>query len=218
PVANKMAGGFLRYAVNFFGNTLGLAVNIFIMLLAFYFMLRKGKELGRFFIRLSPLHTKDEMALYDMFRGIGRGVILGNTVAAIVQGTLAGLGLFLFSVPKPVFLGVLATFFSFIPFVGPLVVCLPSAAWLLIDGHRVSGVLLALYSVLLVSSADNVVKPYFISGQASVHPFLVLLSIIGGLSLFGVMGIFYGPLIVTVFLTLAGIYLKETETEAREEG
>lgn len=217
PLLRNVSGSVFRHAASIFGNTVGIAINLFIMLLGLFYLLTTGNQLGHFIMRLSPLKSADEIKIYEMFKGIGRGVIVGNTVSALVQGLMSGIGFFIFSVPRPVFLAVLATFFAFIPFLGPFVICGPAAGYLFYLGRPIAGVFLLLYSLILVSSADNLIKPVFIGEQLNIHPFLILLSILGGLKLFGMMGIFYGPLTVTVFCTLAGIYLLEIESIGEEE-
>ncbi|MDD2714355.1 MAG: AI-2E family transporter [Candidatus Wallbacteria bacterium] len=211
PVLKKIADGILGFGASIFGNLILVGIDVFMLLLAVYYLLQDGKELGIFLMRLSPLKSRDELKIYEMFTVMGKGVIIGNTVSAVAQGLLAALGFFIFGVPKPVFLFVLTTFFSLIPFLGPSLVCIPAVAYLFYIKSYLNAILLLAYTLLLVTTIDHFVKPIFIGGKLKIHPFLILISIIGGLEIFGMMGIFYGPLIVTVFQTLAEIYMCESE-------
>lgn len=207
----------INFSINFginsikhiFENIINLIINVLVMVLTIFFLLQNGKEFGEYIIDLSPLKTEDEIKIFNTFKDIGKGIIIGNTVSAVAQGMLAGLGFLFLGVNNPVFYGVVAMFFAFIPFLGPLVVCIPASIYLLIIGKTVNALFLFFYSIFIVSSIDNIIKPYFIGEHSFIHPFLIFLSIIGGLKTFGMMGIFYGPLIISIFATLAEIYMNK---------
>jgi len=217
PIANRITGYSLSWLAGVFGNSIKFLMNLAIMILGVFYILKYGEELGDFLIRLSPLKTKDEMKLFLTFKNIGKGVIIGNTVSAFSQGFLAGIGFLILGIPHSLFFGVMAIFFAFIPFLGPLVVCIPMVIYLFIISRYTSAIILLIYSIIVISSADNVIKPYFIGESAKVNPFLILLSVFGGLKLFGILGIFYGPLIITIFLTISEIYLLEIEGKNSEQ-
>ena len=129
------------------------------------------------------------------------GVLYGIVFTAIAQGLLAGIGFAVAGAQAPILLGLTTMFFAVIPF-GPQLVYLPVSAAFLLNGHPVRGVLLALWGFLIVSSADNVLKPYFIARQAKLPLPLVLIGATGGVLGFGVIGVFVGPVVIGLMRSL----------------
>ncbi len=130
-----------------------------------------------------------------------RGVVYGILGTAIVQGILTSLGLWAAGVPRAVLLGVLAGSLSVLP-VGAPIVWIPASLWLISGGHGWAGALLAAYGVLFISGSDNVIRPYFISRGAQLPFLLTLLGVLGGALAFGLLGIFVGPVLLSVGFTL----------------
>lgn len=144
------------------------------------------------------------------------GVLYGLVFTAIAQGFLAGLGFAMVGVRAPVLLGLATALLSFVP-VGPPMIYLPVALSLFLNGAPIRGLLLAIWGVVLVSSADNILKPYFISRQAELPFPLVLLGVSGGLLAFGVIGVFVGPVVVGLVLALWQGWLEPEEQIEPEE-
>ncbi len=130
-----------------------------------------------------------------------RGVVYGILGTAIVQGILTSLGLWAAGVPRALLLGVLAGSLSVMP-VGAPIVWIPAALWLVTSGHLWAGILLGIYGVVFISGSDNVIRPYFISRGARVPFLLTLLGVLGGALAFGLLGIFVGPVLLSVGYTL----------------
>lgn len=130
-----------------------------------------------------------------------RGVVYGILGTALVQGILTSLGLWAAGVPRALLLGVLAGALSVLPIGAPLV-WIPASLWLATSGHLWTGVLLALYGVVFISGSDNVIRPYFIARGARVPFLLTLLGVLGGALAFGLLGIFVGPVLLSVGYTL----------------
>jgi len=131
-----------------------------------------------------------------------RGTVYGILGTAIVQGILTGIGFWLTAVPSPVLFGGIAAFFAVLPIGAPLV-WIPAAIWLGVDHHLVRGVALAVYGVVLISGADHVIRPVFISRGAQLPYLLTVLGVLGGVLAFGGLGIFLGPVLLGVGYTLA---------------
>jgi len=195
-------------------NALQLAFDFFVMIVTIFYLLRDGKAFGKFLIQFSPLRNDDDLAIYRTFKETGLAVFLGNFASALFQGFLGGIGFFAFGVPSPVLWGTVMAFLALIPFLGPYIIFLPAAAYLLISGKTMAAIIFLLYNFLIVSTVDNFIKPKLISDKTDIHPLLILLSILGGLKVFGIIGIIYGPLIVAIFLALLHVYL--THAKKRE--
>lgn len=210
---NQLGNAFKNIGLQILSRLSGLLSNLtelilefFVMLVTIFYLLRDGEIFGQLLMKASPLRTGDELQIYQTFKKTGRAVFYGNFVSALAQGTLGGLGFWIFGLESPILWGTVMGFLALIPLLGPYLISLPAAVYLFFSGKM--GILIGflLYNFLLVSSIDNIIKPKLIGGQIKVHPFLILLSILGGLKLFGVMGIIYGPLIIVTALTLIDIY------------
>jgi predicted PurR-regulated permease PerM len=177
-------------------------------------MLRDGKKFGEYLIKLSPMKTDKEIGLFETFRDTGKAVFYGNFISAVVQGILGGIGFAIFGIGSPIFWGAIMVFFSLIPLLGPFVIFIPASIYLFAIGDTTNAIIFLLYNILIVSSVDNIIKPRIISGKVDVHPLIMILAILGGLSAFGIMGIIYGPLIATLFLAVLKVYLEEPRINA----
>ena len=195
-------------------DALQLFVGFFVMLVTIFYLLRDGRALGEFLIKFSPLKTEDELFIFQTFKKVSRAVFYGNFVSALAQGSLGGLGFWIFGLESPVLWGATMAFLALIPLLGPYLIFIPAAAYLLIANKTGLAIGFLLYNIILVSSVDNIIRPKFISEEIKIHPLLVLLSILGALKIFGILGIIYGPLIVAIFFALLDIYLKSSESAA----
>lgn len=207
PVIENLGLVLSREIGGLLSDALRLALNFFIMLVTTFYLLRDGEKLANFLIKLSPLKTADELSLYHTFREAGKAVFFGNFISAIVQGLLGGLGFLIFGIGSPVLWGAVMAFLALIPFLGPYLIFIPAAIYLFATGGTFTAILFLLYNILIVSTVDNLIKPKLISERIKIHPLLILLAILGGIKVFGLLGIIYGPLIVAVFLALLKVYL-----------
>jgi predicted PurR-regulated permease PerM len=139
-----------------------------------------------------------------------RGVVYGILGTAIVQGVLTAFGLWIADVPRPVLLGALAGFLAVLPIGAPLV-WIPASIWLLNSGHVGHGIFLACYGVLAVTGADHVIRPWFIARGAQLPFLLVVLGVLGGALAFGLLGIFLGPVLLAIGLTLINEWLRSAD-------
>jgi len=208
PIIENIGLTISREIGGLLSDALRLALNFFVMIVTTFYLLRDGEKLANFLIKLSPLKTSDELSLYHTFREAGKAVFFGNFISAIVQGLLGGLGFLIFGIGSPVLWGTVMAFLALIPFLGPYLIFLPAAIYLFISGDALTAILFLLYNILIVSTVDNLIKPKLISDRIKIHPFLILLSILGGIKVFGLLGIIYGPLIAAVFLALLKVYLE----------
>jgi len=199
PAANATLGFVLKFV---FGGM--------IMFVSLFFFFADGHRMAENLMRLIPLDIRHQHELLDDFTCTSRAVVLATLVSAFVQGVLAGAGFWVAGVDSVVLLTILTMVFAMIPFVGALSVWAPVTLWILLaEGRTWPAVLLAIYGGLIVSQADNLVKPMILKGQSNLHPLLALLSILGGVQAIGPVGIIVGPLAVVFLQTLLRILHRE---------
>jgi len=194
---------------------------LFLLVILFYLFL-DGPRFRKFLFSLSPLPEHQEEFIVEKFNGMARAVLLINGLAGIIQGVLGGLGFWAVGLPSPFLYGSLMAILAFLPIVGISIVYIPAAIYLLIMKKYLAAAAFALCFALLSFVVEYAMKPRMVGQQAKMHTLLTFLSIIGGLTTFGILGILYGPLIMTAFLSLVELYkqtyekilLGEEDTEA----
>ncbi|MEN3333712.1 MAG: hypothetical protein V7641_3077 [Blastocatellia bacterium] len=194
------------------GSLTSFAFDAVITIFTLFFLFREGRSLMRRLAAIMPLTPEQVDKLFTGIENTIIGTVYGGLVVAAVQGTLIGLALWIFHIPSPVLWGVTAAFFALLPVVGTAAVWVPAAIYLLATGHWVQAVLLVIWGALIVGSIDNVLRPYLISGRVEMHTLLIFFSVLGGVSVFGFLGLFVGPVIVAVTATLLAMLREEART------
>lgn len=193
----------LGAAISGLANIAGI---LFLTFFSLYYFLKDSGKIRDAVIKISPLshgHTEEILTkLYSM----ANSVIKGSLVVAIAQGALVGIGFVLFGLSNPVLWGSVAVIAALIPVAGTALIVVPAAALLAFSGHLVQSVGFIIWGFVIVGLVDNFLRPKLIERNVKIHPLLVLLSVLGGLSVFGVMGFVLGPLILSLLLTLVEIY------------
>ncbi len=203
----KFIGLFLFKQTNAVAsNVLAFLVNFFFMLIITYFMLIDGPRLIAFIVELSPLPREQDEKLIYKFKGIAHAILIVNGLGGLIQGFLGGIVWTFFGLNSPFLWGVIMGLLAFLPIFGIGLVFIPAALFLALKGRFAAAVFFIVFYVALSSSIEYFLKPRLVGQRAKMHTLLVFLSIIGGLKLFGMLGIIYGPLVVTAFLTLNDIY------------
>jgi predicted PurR-regulated permease PerM len=195
----------------------GLASNAFkftITLLCLFFFYCDGERLATQAARFVLIAFPRAPRVLEHVGGVVRAVVFGLIGTALVQGVIAGIGYALFGVPSPVALGALTFVASFIP-AGPALLWAGASIWLLLGGHTTAAIGMAVYGILLISSIDNVLRPLLISGgEVPVHFLIVFFGVLGGLASFGMLGLFLGPVLLSVTFVLAQQFARQTEEAA----
>ncbi len=216
------AGLFLfNQAKSWAANLMVFLFDFFIMILTIYFLLIDQDRLINFFLRLSPLPDNQERQLIDKFKEITGAVLIGNGICGLIQGVLGGAAMVVLGFGKPILWGGVMTILAFLPVFGIGLVLIPAALILLLQGKAAMAAATLIFYAVLSFSVEYLLKPKLVSRQVQMHTLLVFLSIMGGLSLFGFLGIIYGPLIVSAFLTMTEIYLLNYDryvTDEEDEG
>lgn len=196
--------------------------DFFIMIFLMFFLFVDGKRLFVTVKNFLPMKLEHEESLITTLKETTDAVVFGQVFIALLQGILASAGFWILGVEHALLLGAFITLLGVIPFVGPMIVWLPLALYYFSSGIQmgntgliIRAVILVLYGVLVLSTVENLLKPKLIGDKAKLHPALVFLGVIGGLSLFGFIGFFLGPIVLAVLVTLIRIYEKEKIIQMR---
>ncbi len=187
-------------------NVLKFLVNSFFMLLIIYYLLIDKDRLHSFILNISPLPDDQDDKLFQKFKDMAGAILIGNGLGGLIQGILGGIVFAIFGLKSPFFWGVIMGLVAFLPIVGIGVIFIPAALYLFLVGRIASGIFFIIFYIILSGGIEYIFKPKLVGQRVQMHTLLVFLSIIGGLKLFGILGIIYGPLIITAFLTLTDIY------------
>jgi predicted PurR-regulated permease PerM len=208
--AGEIVGAVSRFLVNSLSTATSGTVQFFfllaIMLYAMFFFLIDGEKLLDRILWYLPLEDKDERRLLDKFRSVTRATLKGTAVIGILQGGLAGLALWAVGIPSALFWSVIMMVLSIIPGIGTGLVWLPAAVILVAGGSWAKGLGLALFCGLVVGSIDNFLRPRLVGQDTQMPDLLILLSTLGGITLFGILGFIVGPIVAALFVTVWEIY------------
>ena len=203
----RAVGLFLyQQARSMTANIVNFVVNFCFMLLIVFYLLIDSQRLVSFIVGLSPLPDDQDEKLIQKFKDMAAAILLGNGLGGLIQGTLGGIVFAFFGFRSPFLWGVIMALLAFLPIVGVGVVFLPAALYLILQGRLAAGIFFIVFYIVLSGGIEYFFKPKLVGKRVQMHTLLVFLSIIGGLKLFGILGIIYGPLVVTAFLTLTDIY------------
>jgi predicted PurR-regulated permease PerM len=190
-------------------NLFSFLVHFFLMMMTIYYMFRDGMRLKDYIAGLLPVPEEQMEKVVNTFQEMGRAIVIGNGMSGAVQGFLGGFGFFLFGLPSPFLWGSVIAFMAFLPVIGASIVFIPATVILLLHGNVGTGIGFLIYNLTYSSIIEYLIKPRVIGQEMQMNSLLVFIGIIGGIKLFGILGIVYGPLIITIFLTVAEIYKLE---------
>lgn len=182
-------------------NTVEFIVSLFIALYLAFFMLRDGRAMARTIYDAIPLDTEIKHAFFSKFATAIRATVKGNLVVALVQGCLGGIAFWFLGIHAAMLWAVLMAFLSLLPAVGPALVWLPVALYLLGTGAVWQAVALIAWGLLVIGVIDNVLRPILVGKDTRMPDYMVLMSTLGGLSLFGLSGFVIGPVIAAMFVS-----------------
>jgi predicted PurR-regulated permease PerM len=203
----KFVGLFLfQQASSIASNIFKFFVYFFFMLLIIYYLLFDGDKLVAFIIDLSPLPKEQDEKLIQKFKDMAGAILIGNGFCGLIQGVAGGIVFFLFDFNSPFLWGVIMALLAFLPIIGIGVVFIPAALYLFLKMRIASGIFFIVFYIILSGGIEYLLKPKLVGKRVKMHTLLVFFSIIGGLKMFGILGIIYGPLVATAFLTLTDIY------------
>jgi predicted PurR-regulated permease PerM len=181
---------------------LGTIVSFLLMLFVLFFVLRDGPAVAQRVARLLPVEGKLRQRLGRHLVDVTRAVFMGIGLTALVQGVLLGIGFAIARLPSPLVFGVLGALFALVPVVGTAVIWVPAVLWLMVQGEPGFALFMAAWGILVVGSVDNFLRPILISGRVEVPTLAVFIGVMGGLSAFGFIGLFLGPIVLGLVVAL----------------
>lgn len=205
--AGLMGKQFAGVSTSILGSLTRFAINFMLLVFVLFFVLRDHDKLIGFLHRALPLSRSEEEILFDEIKLVSKSALLGSLLTAVTQGVVGGFGLWIAGFPG-IFWGAVMAFTSLIPLVGTALIWVPATLYLLLTGEWKWALFMASWGVLVVGSIDNFLRPLFMQG-ASMNTVVVFFALIGGLQVFGLAGLVYGPLIFAVALVLFKLYEAE---------
>ncbi len=190
------------------GDATNFLVNFFLMLFVLFFLFRDHDRIIRVIRHVFPLSRSQEDKLLDEIEKVSKSAVMGSFLTALAQGVAGGIGMLIVGFPA-LFWGTVMGFTSFIPVVGTALIWLPATAYLLLTGETGWAVFLALWSITVVGSIDNLLRPFLMQGSAGMNTLMIFFSLLGGIHVFGLIGLIYGPLIFAITIVLFNIYEEE---------
>ena len=202
-------------AINIGQTTFELIVRLFIMLYLLFFLLRDGDDLFRAIRDALPLGAKHQRAIFSKFATVIRATVKGTIVVAILQGALGGLIFWLLGIRAALLWGVAMAFLSLLPAIGSALVWFPVAVYFLVTGAVWEGLVLVAYGVLVIGLVDNLARPILVGADTKMPDYVVLISTLGGLEVFGMNGIVLGPVIAAMFMVVWDIFSEARRREPK---
>lgn len=185
---------------------LGVLLDMVIVLFISFFLLVDGEKFLREINAVSPLEDSHHQRIVSQLERTVKATLKGSVIVALVQGTLGGIGFWIFGIPSAAFWGVCMMLSSVIPLVGTALIWVPAAVYLALASSLGMGLGLALWGTLIIAGADNVLRALLLKGAVHLHPLLTFLSVLGGLMYFGFLGFILGPVVLSSLMTLFDIY------------
>ncbi len=196
----------LQHLGPLFANVAKVIVGVFIFLIALYYLFKDGRKLKAAVVALSPLQDIHDETIFNKLALAINSVIKGNLTVALVQGILTAIGFAIFGVPNATLWGSVAVITALIPGIGTALVLFPAILYLFFSGETIFAVGLLLWGITAVGLVDNFLGPKLVERGMRLHPFLILLSILGGMGFFGPLGFLLGPLVLSLLFALLEIY------------
>jgi predicted PurR-regulated permease PerM len=181
-------------------------MSLMIFFISFFFLLIDGGKFVDYTFKLLPINALHERQISKKFTSLCYAWVVVNLLLAFIQGSMAAIGFAIIGVPSPLIWGIVTMFAAFIPFVGSGLVWASIAIIYLILGQYYAALFITIWGALLISSSDNILRPFFLKEGIKIHPLIVFLAVFGGFFAFGIPGLVIGPIIMVFISTLLYIY------------
>jgi predicted PurR-regulated permease PerM len=214
-----VSGAIAGRTLGFVGGALGFVVEVFFVIFTMYYLFRDGERMRAGANDVVPLSDRKAKEIFDRTGEVISASVYGVLVIAVIQGVLGGLAFWALGLPSPLLWGVVMIFLSMIPMAGAFIVWVPAAIYLAVSGHWVNAVLLTAWGALVIGSIDNFLRPKLVGERTRLHELLVFFSVLGGLQVFGVLGLVLGPVVVAVTIALLDVLRQADDRvgETRDE-
>ncbi|EOC1850592.1 AI-2E family transporter [Vibrio parahaemolyticus] len=206
--ATTFGSNLVAISAKILGDATNFLMDFFLMLFVLFFLLRDHDKIISAIRHILPLSRSQEDRILTEIEQVSKSAVMGSFLTAIAQGLAGGIGMWLAGFPG-LFWGTMMGFASFIPVVGTALIWIPAAAYLFLTGDMTWAIFLTAWSVVIVGSIDNLLRPLLMQGSAGMNTLMIFFSLLGGLHLFGLIGLIYGPLIFAVTMVLFNIYEEE---------
>lgn len=207
----------VQHLGDIFSNFAKILLNLFIFLTALYYLLKDGERLKKTIVGLSPLADTDDAKIFNTIESAINSVIKGNLTVAVIQGALTAAGFAVFGVPNAVLWGSVTAIAALIPGVGTSLVLIPAILFLFLSGKLLSGFGLLAWGAGAVGLVDNFLGPKLVGRGMQMHPFIILLSVLGGIGYFGPIGFLLGPLTMSLLFAFFEIISSVKSQEKNDE-
>jgi len=209
-----VSGSSLSFANSIFQNLIQFCIQFAVMLIALFGILWEGPRLKKFLMQLSPLKFNEEGEIIDQFNKMNNVTLVHNGIAALIQGVLSGIGLWVCGIESVLLWTFIIIVFALLPYLGTGLVFIPAAGYLYFTGKPLMAIGLVVWCTAVSLVLENWYKPIFMARGVSMDGFLVFFAVFGGLTTFGFIGLFYGPIILILFLTISKLYLNNYKIKA----
>lgn len=206
--ATSLGSNLVAISAKILGDATSFLMNFFLMLFVLFFLLRDNDKIIAAIRHILPFSRTQEDRLLSEIEQVSKSAVMGSFLTAIAQGFAGGFGMWLAGFPG-LFWGTMMGFASFIPVVGTALIWIPATAYLLLTGETQWGLFLAIWSIAVVGSIDNILRPLLMQGSAGMNTLMIFFSLLGGIHLFGLIGLIYGPIIFAITIVLFNMYEEE---------
>jgi len=201
-----VSGQIAGQTLGFLGGLASFIVQMFFVIFTMYYFFKDGENISRTIRDSLPLDREQADSIMSRTREVIDASVYGVISIAIIQGTLGGLAFWVLGLPSAIIWGVVMTFLSMVPMLGAFLVWVPGAIYLALTGHWVKALLLAFWGTLVIGMIDNFLRPKLVGSRTRLHELLIFFAVLGGLSVFGVLGVVLGPVVVAITLALVDVY------------
>jgi len=207
-LVNRVGQFVVQGLSSFTAGTADFVFKTFLFLFSLYYFLIYGRNYLNTLLYYLPLKNEEEEMLLARFTKVTVATLKGTFVIGLIQGAMGAATMAILGIPNTIFWGMIMVVLSIIPAVGPAIVWIPAAIYLIIQGSVVKGIILILVGALVIGNIDNLLRPRLVGKGAQMPDLMILFSTLGGLAMFGVAGIIVGPIIAALFITVWDIYGK----------
>jgi predicted PurR-regulated permease PerM len=212
-----LGGAIAPTTLRFVGGLGGVVIEFFFVIFTMYYLFRDGNRIVTALPDVFPLERAQSEKILARTREVISASLYGVLVIATIQGTLGGLMFWFLGLPSPIVWGVVMTLLSMIPMAGAFIVWVPAAIFLAATGHWTKAIILAAWGALVIGTVDNFLRPKLVGEKTKLHELFIFFSVIGGLKVFGVLGIVLGPVVLAVTLALLDVFRQVEQTEDETE-
>lgn len=215
-IEDEIAQGLQRFTEIAFGGITqfldfltGLAIGLTIMFFIMFYLIKDGDKMYEWLLEYTPMERGQQKELYSNASLMTKSILKGHVLVALVEGLIGGIAFYIVGLPNAAFWTFMMIVLAFIPVIGAFLVWAPAGAYLIITGDVYPGLFLLAYGLAVISPSDNILRPYLVDKRAEIHPAAVLIGVIGGVYVFGAVGLFIGPVIFGFTKTVLEVYLGE---------